>query len=510
MPTTRNVLFILCDQLNAGCLGHAGHPQAKTPHLDALAAAGVRCADAVCANPICTPSRVSFLSGQYCHNHGYYGLGGAHPGGLPSFLGQARAQGWRTAAIGKIHCPAGWIEGHSDAFHETCDCSVGGRSPAYSAFLGAREALEDHIALPEHGKRGRQSMDGRPSPLTFAESQEGWIAAETMRQIETARAEGRPFAIHASLPRPHQCTAPCQEFWDLYNGPIDLPPTADLDPVAAGKSPHLIATARSWAQRDWPLLEPKTPEAARQRKMRGYLAAVSQVDHAVGVMLEHLRAAGLDDDTLVIFSADHGEYVSGWGIMEKAPGICADAVTRIPMLWRGPGLPAGRVVADLVHAVDVAPTVCAALGLSLRTADGFDLGPLLRDEPDVAGPHRIAVTEFAWSKAVRRGQWRLVYYPRDLFAAEHPAGFGELYDLANDPWETRNLWSDPAHAATVRALERELLDWLVTTTRPRSTLGASTHADLGEDAQETLSGRVQADGKIPGSRLATIGARNYV
>ncbi len=511
MSPTRNVLFILCDQLNAQCLGHAGHPQVKTPHLDRLAADGVRCTDVVCANPICTPSRVSFLSGQYCHNHGYFGLCGPEPRGLPSFLGHARSHGYRTAAIGKIHCPAGWLEGHCDIFHETTNCSVGGTSAAYTAFLGQRAALEDHGAMPELGPQGTQSMEGRPSPLTFAESQEGWIAAETIRQMHDAQTQQKPFVMHVSFPRPHQCTAPSQEFWDLYEDEPALPPTADMNPVAAGKAPHLIDTAADWQRKPWPILEPRTHHAARSRKMRGYLAAVSQVDAAVGLLLDHLRETGLDENTLVIFSADHGEYVTGWGLMEKAPGICADAVTRIPLLMRGPGLPRGSEVTAQLHAVDIAPTICNALELPpLRTANGQDLGPLLRRESGAASAHTITVTEFAWSKAVRKGKWRMVWYPPQLFAAQHPVGFGELYDLESDPWETKNRWHDPACTEMVRELERDLLTWLVTTTRPVTSLGASTHDDLGPDAVPTWHGRVQADGKIPGDRLNIIGARNYL
>jgi arylsulfatase A-like enzyme len=97
MITKPNILFILSDQLNAKCLGHAGHPQVQTPHLDRMAAEGVRCANAITQNPICTPSRVSFISGQYCHNHGYYGLGGPNPGGLPSMFGHFRRHGYLTA-----------------------------------------------------------------------------------------------------------------------------------------------------------------------------------------------------------------------------------------------------------------------------------------------------------------------------------------------------------------------------------------------------------------------------
>ena len=113
-----NVLFIISDQHNAKCLGVAGHPDVKTPNLDRLAREGVRFTTAITQNPICTPSRVSFFSGQYCHNHGYYGLGGRNPGGLPNILGHFRKFGYATAAIGKIHCPENWIEKDCDYFKE--------------------------------------------------------------------------------------------------------------------------------------------------------------------------------------------------------------------------------------------------------------------------------------------------------------------------------------------------------------------------------------------------------
>jgi len=237
-----NILFIISDQHNAKVLGHAGHPQVHTPHLDRLAAEGTRCTNAITANPICTPSRTSFHSGQYCHNHGYYGLSGPNPGGSPSLYGHARAHGYRTAAIGKIHCPEGWLEADCDVFHETCHSSVGGRSEAYSAFLGEREPLEDHMALTEFGianrSQGRQKMDSRPSPMTFDECQEGWIANQAIRTMDQSIAAGRPFLIQASLPRPHQCTTPCQEFWDRYDGvELAMPPNLDYDMEGARKAP---------------------------------------------------------------------------------------------------------------------------------------------------------------------------------------------------------------------------------------------------------------------------------
>ena len=98
MAERPNILFVISDQHNAKVLGHAGDPNVRTPNLDRLAGQGVRFDCAIAQNPICTPSRMSFLSGQYCHNHGYYGLSGPNPRGLPTLLGRLRRGGWRSAA----------------------------------------------------------------------------------------------------------------------------------------------------------------------------------------------------------------------------------------------------------------------------------------------------------------------------------------------------------------------------------------------------------------------------
>jgi choline-sulfatase/uncharacterized sulfatase len=511
VSTTPNILFILSDQHNAKVLGHRGHPDVKTPHLDRMAADGVRFDNAITQNPICTPSRVSFLSGQYCHNHGYYGLSGPNPGGLPTVLGHFRRAGYRTAAIGKIHCPEHWVESDSDVFHETCDCSIGGRSPAYEQFLSARGKLEleDHGSLTEFGNAGEQSKDSRPSALTYEESQEGYIAAQAIRFMQESLDAGRPFIAHTSLPRPHQCTTPSEPFWSMYEGrELALPPNADYDLAAAGKSPHLIRTAENWRTGEWALFEPKTFEAARLRHLHGYLGAVSQVDHAVGQMLDWLDAGGHAGNTIVVYASDHGDYACEHGQMEKAPGICADAITRIPMLWRWPGnLKAGHVAGDLVEAVDVSTTLCALAGVeAMATADGMDVSHLLRGESGAV--HKLGVTEFAWSKSVRKGNYRFVYYPQEMFADAYPDGFGELYDLEADPWEMRNLFFDSAYADTVCELRNALLEWLVTTTRP-----ATIHPPpTAENAQATLhyENAVNADGKIHPDNVRAVSGTNYV
>ena len=117
-----NVLHVISDQHLATCTGYEGHPQAITPHMDEMAANGVRFNNAYTQNPICTPSRVSILSGQYCHNHGYYGNHGPTPKHLPNFLGHFKANGYRTAAIGKLHVPNDPINWLIEDVHYWRDC----------------------------------------------------------------------------------------------------------------------------------------------------------------------------------------------------------------------------------------------------------------------------------------------------------------------------------------------------------------------------------------------------
>jgi arylsulfatase len=510
MTTKRpNILFILSDQHNAKVLGHKGHPDVQTPNLDRMATEGVRFDNAISQNPICTPSRVSWLSGQYCHNHGYYGLSGPTPKGLPTILGHFRHAGYRTAAIGKIHCPENWIESDSDIFHETAGCSIGGRSSEYANYLEKRGLtdFEDHSALNEFGDQGRQTVEGRPSKVSYEVGQEGWSVRKATEVMGQCSKDNVPFFVHVSLPKPHQCYTPAQEFWDLYDeSKLTLPPNADYD--MKDKAPHLRKMADGWRKREWQLFEPKTFEAGRLRKLHGYLGNVSHVDYAVGELINWLDSNNLSDNTIVVYSSDHGDYACEHGIMEKAPGICSDAITRIPMIWRWSNrFKAGHIADAIVESVDLANTLCALAGLEeMETADGKDISHMLNG--DRGEVRSIGVTEFAWSKSVRKGKHRLVYYPREMFAEEYPDGFGELYDLEKDPWEMHNFFFSPDYADIINELQRDLMDWLITTTRP-TTIHPPAKL-LSDQMTMQYNNAVNPDGKVNPNRIKETKFRNYI
>ncbi len=510
MKKKNNVLFILSDQHNAKCLGHKEHPDVKTPNLDKMASEGVRFDNAITQNPICTPSRMCFISGQYAHNHGYYGLSGPKPNGLPTLFGHFKRNGYKTAAIGKIHCPEYWVEDDCDVYHETePSASVGGRSREYTKYLRDRdiEHLEDHHTWQEFGRRGAQSCDGRPSKISYRDSQEGWGVTKGKEFMLAAKEKDTPFFIHISLPKPHQCYTPAKEFWDLYKEEeLTLPPNADFE--GPHRAPHLVKMVDGWKRAGWPLLEPKTFEAARLRKLHGYYGNISHVDHAVGELLDFLDANDLGEDTIVVYSADHGDYAVEHGIMEKAPGICHDAITRIPFIWRlGKSFKSGHVAKELVETVDVSATLCSLCDVpDLETSDGRDLTPLLKGES--AEIRNIAVTEFAWSKSIRKGDWRFVFYPPEMFVDEYTDGFGELYNLADDPWEMKNLFFAESQQARIAEMKSDLLNWLVTTTRPVSTNCADL--ETGPQRMKRYGVVVNADNKIHPDNLRAIDYKNYL
>jgi len=382
-------------------------------------------------------------------------------------------------------------------------------SGEYAAYLKERGVQEDNGSLSELGARGRQSCDGRASFMKYEDSMEAWASRKAMEFMGACCEEGRPFFAHVSLPKPHQCYAPSEPFWSLYEeSRLTLPPNADYPMAEARKAPHLIRSAERWRRGDWTVFEPRTFEAGRLRKLHGYLGNVSHVDHAVGQLLAWLEEQGQADHTIVVYSSDHGDYACEHGIMEKAPGICADAITRIPMLWQWPGrFPAGHVAEEIVESVDVSATLCALAELEpLGTSDGRDLSHLLAGKGGAV--HEVGVTEFAWSKSVRKGRWRYVHYPVEMFAEEYPDGFGELYDLDADPWEMKNLYFDPDCAATVAEMQRALTDWLITTTRPATILPHVSFA--GPQAVTRYRNTTYPDGKVSPDQLRRASNKNYL
>jgi arylsulfatase len=463
MADNLNVLFVISDQHHAGCIGSEGHPQAMTPNLDRLTRMGVRFRHAYTQNTICTPSRVSILSGQYCHNHGYYGLAGPRPNGLPSFLSHFRQHSYRTAGIGKLHTPNDphdWLIDHVDLFDE---CYTHGAAKTPSAYFQYLQRLglcdkEDSIRIPE--LPGEQQLEGRASLLPYEHCVEGWCVSEAIKFIDQSKAQ--PFCMEVSLPRPHQCYTPDKRFWDLYPDDLELPDT--FYDNCSHRTPDFRKKVQEYRSWEW-CFEPKTFEAGARRAWRGYLAAITQVDHSLGLLMNHLEKQNLLHNTIIIYDSDHGAYSGQFGVPEKAPGICSEAVCRVPLIWYVPGLTRqGHVSNELVENIDIPTTIASLCGLApMETTDGKDITSLLQGSQTPV--RQVAVTENPWSKSIRWENWRLVHYPSEMYDGQD---FGELYDIHNDPKERNNLYRSSDHQPMVNQGRKLLLDWLIGTTRNKT------------------------------------------
>ena len=443
-----NVLFIMADQHNAACLSCAGHADVRTPNLDRLAAQGVRLTRAYTNNPIRTPSRMSYLSGQYPSAHGYYALYGPEPvQPLTSLFRHFAQAGYRTGAAGKLHTPRYWIER---------DCQF-----VYDEFVEFPKYLEAVGLYEQNDNRAfvrAPDADDRTSSLPLEHSCERALARQAIRffrnegEPRDRGAAGQPWLLWLSFSRPHQPTTPSEPFASMYDpAHITLPERGDFSCA---------------------------DEAALRRRVARYYGLVSQVDESVGLVLREVEARGELDNTIVLYTADHGEYAGHYGRFEKKGGISHSAICRVPALWRFPArLPSNRVIEHFAEAVDVFPTLCDLAGVAPpNTVQGRSMLPLFDDPPQ---PIRdSALTENAWRKALQTARYR---YVANLPGEDER---DELYDCARDPGELVNQIENPAYAAVRQELQRRLLDRVVHAAHPITLMGGGWH-----DHRQDLDGR---------------------
>jgi choline-sulfatase/uncharacterized sulfatase len=457
MATDRrpHILWIISDQHNANCMGHMGR-NVRTPHLDAIAERGARFTQAFCNNPICAPSRISFITGQYCHTHRHLGNNIIdYPEGNPNTLSAlARRHGYQTALIGKGHMIRAWDE---EGFEHIryCDLCDADRSDVlshhYFRYLHEHGLAElyDLGTLPkDHPGKGTHWF---VSPIPHEHSLEVWTGKETVKFLE-GRDRRRPFFAQMSFQRPHAPLSPSPERADLY-APQDLDiPDSARDLFERGFATKPEFQRRHVARRGGYPYVPADPDELR-RQLAHYYALITIIDEEIGRVLDHLRQAGDLDNTIIVYVADHGDFAGDHGLMQKNFGIY-ESIHRIPFLLAYPGCPAGREVPELIESIDLYPTICALADLPLPDGlEGQSLVPLIEQG---APGKEAAICEWSWMRpnpmihALRTRDFRLVYYGAGLE--------GELYDRRADPDELVNLYADPAHRDVRLALTEQLLD----------------------------------------------------
>ena len=431
----RNVLFVVVDQHRFDVSGYMGDAAAVTPNLDRLAAGATRFTGTYCQVPLCAPARQSLLTGQYAHTHTTFRNNEEHfPEGLWTLPRVLAAAGWRTALFGKTHCS-------TDGFGRVREL---------------REMLEDFLAEHPDGERAGDShytfdkqdeeydyvgmMNPRferagPAPSFFMEEA---VAREASQFL--AEKDARPFFCWASFVNPHPPLFPPDEFHALFEG-RELPLRGDLRTADPGLLDFHAARREKQGLA-------ALPPGALLNVTRAYYASLAWTDHCVGELLEGLERAGHADDTLVVYTSDHGEMLGQHGLLKK--WAFYEAAVRVPLVVRWPGA-IERTVERVVQHVDLVPTLIEALGLESGASPdplpGRSLAPLVATGED---PQRmdLALAELAGGDELH---WML----RDeRYKFMHHGSDGRaLFDLREDPGELRNLAGDEGQTERIAEIE---------------------------------------------------------
>ena len=449
-----NVLFIVIDDQN-DWIGHlGGHPLAKTPHIDRLAARGVAFLNAHINSPLCNPCRTSVMLGLRPTTTGVYGLAPWFRT-LPQWRDRVTlpqhfaAHGYRTLATGKIYhggAGGGARKGRNQADVRPPEFQVTGKA-------GGIGAKPEKKLIPPTPMGNHPLMDWGVFPHRDEDKGDYQVASWTIEQIRSAPHD-QPFFLAAGFFLPHVPCYVTQKWFDLFPDDDRLLPVIKADDRA--DTPRF-----SW-HLHWSLPEPRLKwlrENNQWRNLaRSYLACTSFVDAQIGRILDALAEAGLADNTIVVVWGDHGWHLGEKGITGK--NTLWDRSTRVPLVFAGPGIRVGGRCAQPAELLDLYPTLVELCGLPPRTdLEGISLAPQLKDA--AAKRERPAITSHnQGNHGIRSERWRYIRYADDS---------EELYDMRNDPHEWTNLAGRPEFAAVIA----EHRKWLPTIDSPPAPGSAS-------------------------------------
>jgi arylsulfatase A-like enzyme len=510
MPSRPNFLFIITDQHRADYLGCYGHPVLKTPHIDGIAARGARFTRFYVANPICMPNRSTLMTGRMPSLHGVRHNGIELSQSANTFVDLLRASGYRTALVGKSHLqnmegrptalkhgppkpghmasppefaeamkprddgrygqevPASWrakpdyqLQTPFYGFQHVDLCTMHGDEVGgqYYHWLRKQRADADRLvgeknALPHDYVAPQAWRTAVPEDLYPT----SYIERKSTEWLEQNARGDAPFFLMCSFPDPHHPFTPPGKYWDMYK-PQDMKLPASFR-RANVREPH-IAWLHEQLGAGKAVRNTPAPYAVTEREARESIALtcgmIAMIDDAVGRILAKLDALGRTRDTIIVFTSDHGDFLGDHGLMLKGP-IHIQGLIRVPFLWAEPDAKP-RVTDALAGTVDLATSILDRAGIQpYNGIQGASLLPVARGDAD--GLHDAMLVEedgqrlyMGFNGPIR---CRTLVTPRFRTTIYHGVEWGELYDLAEDPDELRNLWDEPGHA-DVRAELMELM-----------------------------------------------------
>ncbi|MCU1534697.1 MAG: sulfatase [Glaciihabitans sp.] len=441
-----NILLIVSDQHRLDCVGAAGDYPVKTPHLDRLAAQGMWFDQAYTPIPLCTPARQSLLTGRRPETHGglwNYDLGSRIPALDPaeySWPRELQQAGYASQYVGK------W---HVNPDHGPTDFG-------YDEWV----QLEDYAAWRQErypDSPATADWFGAIDPVPTADSRTHWLADRTSAFIREQSGKGTPWHARLDFLEPHLPCEPTAEFADLYQ-PDRIPQWRNFHDPLEGKPYIQRQQLVNWGVEDY-TWEDWAPTVAR------YYAAITQMDDAIGRVLQAIDDAGQAEDTLVVYTTDHGDMGGAHGMMDKHY-VMYDDVVRVPLIMRWPGhIRAGSASDSFTYnTLDLPPTIASMVGVQgpaeAHGANLFDAGEDELTPADAVADREFVVSSYNGQqfglfsqRMIRTRTWKYVWNLTDT---------DELYDLQADPGEIVNRIADENVTTILASLRLQLLQQLTT------------------------------------------------
>lgn len=443
-----NIILFFTDQLRQDALGCYGNGICKTPNLDRLASAGVIFNHAYTTSPVCSPSRASLMSGQYPHNHGVMintHIAPAWTGGLDetkiTFSRLLKEKGYTLDYLGKWHVNQNLSPEHF-GFDQYNDGD--GSSYFIQKMKKKKPETERWIEFPRGKWLASASADyAKENDYTWALT-DGLIGT-----IEERCRQNKPFFIRMDTPAPHHPNVIPEPYASRYD-PESIPPWENFAETFNNKPAGHLRKHTEWnlMEKDW---------SWWSEVVAKYYGDVSLIDDCVGRVLKTIKDRGLEDNTIFIFSTDHGDALGSHKHFEKA-GTMYDEIFKIPLIIRGPSKwVKSRLSHEFVRLMDLMPTMVDWAGgdlpinldaISMMTLLAGDISPIWPDS--VYTEHHGEVWGYQTQRMVRTLDWKYVYCPHDM---------DELYDLSNDPFEMRNLINDSKQKEILDEMRARLIGW---------------------------------------------------
>ena len=486
-----NVLWIMCDQLRWDYLSCTGHRTLKTPHIDALAQRGVRFDRAYVQSPICGPSRMSSYTGRYTRSHGATWNGFPLRVGEPTLGDHLRDLGVRPALVGKTHMVPDLPGMKRLGIDPDSPTGIRARECGFEPWerddglhpYGHRDGGQDYDDyLRSHGFEGDNPWESWANSGADAEGnlQNGWLLQHSDKPArvpeehsETAYMTNRamafmedagpgPWLCHLSYIKPHWPYVVPDPYASMY-GPADM-----QDPVrskAERESDHPVYAAYQKSR----ICQSFSRDKVREAVVPAYMGLVKQIDDHLGRLFAWMDEKGLSENTMIVFTSDHGDYLGDHWMGEK--DLFHDCSVRVPLIIADPRAEAdgtrGTVCQELVEAIDLAPTFVETFGGEAlpHILEGRDLTPLLHGAPVEWRDYAISEYDYATREARQilgnaEHQARLIMICDKRWKYVHAEGFRPmLFDLQEDPDELNDLGTAPEHHDVRARMHEAIFDW---------------------------------------------------